>query len=579
MINPSSLKALPDGLVTFPSLLKWAVKGARADIIIILGIGFLIGLIRLLVPILTGILFDFIVPSASYSHLWFWGGGVLTIGISVACLKITQFMYTAQLSQSIFNKLQVGLMARLISLPITFFHKFSPGELATRALGIDRIQENLTNSTIVSFFSSFFSVFNLLLLFYYSVKLAIITCVLILIYGCGLAVVYFFYLRALKKEKYISGQLVEQVYEILNGISKIRISGGEERFFNRWLDQLNHQIVAIYGLNRLATMPAAFRWFFRFFVFSTIFYVITESVKINLSIGQLIAFIMALLLFCFAILNLVDLGVTFLKISAYYRGIKPILTEASDIKEGQAQVKELQGRIELLHVSFHYAESIRQTLFDISLQIEPGEFIAIVGRSGAGKSTLLRLLIGLESPKEGSVFYDGQDLNTLNAATVRSHCGVVLQNDRLFPGSILDNIIGTNALTLDDALAAVRLSGILEDIKAMPMGMQTLVSETAGLSGGQKQRILIARALVRKPSILFFDEATSALDNISQEIVAKSLDSLKLTRFVVAQRLSTIKNADRIYVLDKGHLVQSGKFDELMKEPGIFSEMAQRQLI
>ncbi len=579
MTNQFPLKPLPDGLVSFFSLLKWTMKGTKFDVAIILGIGFFAGVIGLAIPLLVGELFDFIIPNAYYSHLWSWGIALLVVATSIACFKITQFMVTARLSQTIFNKLQMGLMARLISLPISFFRKFSAGELASRALGVDRIQEKLTNSVIVSMISSLFSVLNLVLLFYYSIYLAMITCILLLLYVMGLCLAYFFYLRTLKKERYASGVSLEEVYETLNGISKIRISGAEDRFFNRWLDRLNDQVTAIYKLNHASGALVTFNWFFRFFSLTIIFYVIAESTKINLSIGQFIAFNMALLFFGIAIINLAELSVTFLQTAAYYRGILPILAQALEVKEGQSTVAILQGRIEVQHVSFHYAESHRQTLFDIGLQIEPGEFIAIVGRSGAGKSTLMRLLIGLEAPLAGAVFYDGQDLNTLNASMVRRQCGVVLQNDRLFPGSILDNIIGSSSLTVEDALTAVHLSGILEDIKAMPMGMQTLVSESTGLSGGQRQRILIARALVRKPSILFFDEATSALDNLSQQRVAASLAQLKLTRIVIAQRLSTIRNADRIYVLDKGHLVQSGKFDELIKTPGIFSEMSKRQLV
>ncbi len=579
MTKQLSLKPLPNGLSSFSSLLRWAMKGSRFDIAIILSIGFLIGTVSLLLPVLTGVLFDFIIPSASYSHLWSWGIALLVVGISIFCLKMTQFMVTARLSQTIFNKLQMGLMARLISLPASFFRKFSAGELAARALGIDRIQEKFTNSAIASMVFSFFSICNLLLLFYYSVYLAAVTCILVFLYVCGLIITYMFYVRTLKKEKYASGASLEEVYETLNGISKIRVSGAEDRFFNRWLNKLEHQIAAIEQLNRILGVRVIFNWFFKFFALAVIFYVIGESTKINLSMGQFVAFNMALLFFALAILNLANLSITFLQTAAYYRGIQPILVQAPEIKEGINAVGEVRGQIELRQVSFHYAGSDRQTLFDISLQIEPGEFVAIVGRSGAGKSTLLRLLLGLETPREGAVCYDGQDLNTLNAAALRRQCGVVLQNDRLFPGSILENIIGSSSLTADDALAAVGLSGILEDIKAMPMGMQTLVSESTGLSGGQKQRILIARALVRKPKILFFDEATSALDNISQNIVATSLSQLKLTRVVVAQRLSTITNANRIYVLDKGHLVQSGSLKELMKKPGIFSEMSQRQLI
>jgi ATP-binding cassette subfamily C protein len=163
---------------------------------------------------------------------------------------------------------------------------------------------------------------------------------------------------------------------------------------------------------------------------------------------------------------------------------------------------------------------------------------------------------------------------------VRQQLGVVMQSARLLTGDIFTNIIGTAPLTLDDAWEAARLCGLDEDIKQMPMGMHTLISEGGGaFSGGQRQRLLIARAIVRRPRILLFDEATSALDNRTQEIVSRSLENLKATRVVIAHRLSTIQNADRIYVLDDGHIVQSGAYADLIDQPGLFADLAKRQLV
>ena len=192
---------------------------------------------------------------------------------------------------------------------------------------------------------------------------------------------------------------------------------------------------------------------------------------------------------------------------------------------------------------------------------------------------MVRLLLGFETPKKGGIFYDGQDLSELNMPSVRTQLGVVLQNGQLMKGDIFTNIIGTNALTQEDAWDAAQAAGIAEDIMMMPMGMQTVISEgSSNISGGQRQRILIARALVTKPSILIFDEATSALDNRTQAIVTKSLDNLKATRIIVAHRLSTIRNCDRIIVMDAGKIVETGKFNELVQRGGIFSNLVKRQM-
>ncbi|HEY7214342.1 MAG TPA: ATP-binding cassette domain-containing protein, partial [Thermoanaerobaculia bacterium] len=208
-----------------------------------------------------------------------------------------------------------------------------------------------------------------------------------------------------------------------------------------------------------------------------------------------------------------------------------------------------------------------------------GEFVALVGPSGAGKSTCLRLILGFERPAAGSIYFDGQDLSGLAVQSVRRQIGVVLQTGRPMAGSIFSNIVGSSNLGIDAAWEAARMAGLEEDIKAMPMGMHTVISEGAEtFSGGQKQRILIARAIVHRPRIILFDEATSALDNRTQEIVSRSLEGLKATRIVIAHRLSTIQNADRIYVVEAGRVVEEGTYSELLRRGGLFARLAERQI-
>jgi ABC-type bacteriocin/lantibiotic exporter with double-glycine peptidase domain len=215
----------------------------------------------------------------------------------------------------------------------------------------------------------------------------------------------------------------------------------------------------------------------------------------------------------------------------------------------------------------------------VTIRVRPGQFVALVGPSGAGKSTVLRLLLGFETPTTGSVYLDGEDLSGLDQQAVRAQMGVVLQNSQLSPGSLLSNIVGSTQLSLEDAWEAARLSGLDRDIAQMPMQMYTAITEgESTLSGGQRQRLLIARAIVSKPKILLFDEATSALDNVTQAKVAESLDHVKATRVVVAHRLSTIIHADQIFVIDRGRVVQQGSYEELMQQPGLFAELAKRQL-
>jgi ABC-type bacteriocin/lantibiotic exporter with double-glycine peptidase domain len=299
----------------------------------------------------------------------------------------------------------------------------------------------------------------------------------------------------------------------------------------------------------------------------------------SLDTGQFLAYTAA---FTQLLLVVLLLGISFISlvgiVPVYERAV-PLLQAALEVDPSRADPGELRGEIRVSHLTFRYEPGGRQILDDVSFDIRPGEAVAFVGPSGAGKSTIFRLLLGFESPESGEIYYDGHSLRNLDPTALRRQLSVVLQNGRVFSGSILQNIVGASSATLEEAWAAARGAGLEEDIKAMPMGMHTYVSEGGvTFSGGQRQRLMIARALVTKPRILLFDEATSSLDNRTQAIVTEGLDSLNATRVFIAQRLSTVMSADRIYVLEAGRVVQQGSFPELMAEPGLFQELARRQL-
>jgi ATP-binding cassette subfamily C protein len=330
----------------------------------------------------------------------------------------------------------------------------------------------------------------------------------------------------------------------------------------------------------IASQLATFQAVLPVLISMAVFYVAVSLTGNALGAGKFVAFNSALanfmnsmILFCQSLLSINA-------IIPLYERTKPILETLPEYDEAKNDAGELTGTIEISHVSFRYKEDSPLALEDISIQIGEGEYIGIVGPSGSGKSTLLRILLGFEKPCSGQVFYNGQTLDKLDIRSVRRQLGVVLQNGRLMSGDIFTNIVGANYhLTLEDAWEAARMAGIDRDIRDMPMGMYTVVSEGGTtLSGGQRQRIMIARAIVNKPRIIYFDEATSALDNRTQAIVSSSLDQLKATRIVIAHRLSTVINCDRILVMDKGKIVESGTYNELMEQNGVFADLARRQL-
>jgi ABC-type bacteriocin/lantibiotic exporter with double-glycine peptidase domain len=297
-----------------------------------------------------------------------------------------------------------------------------------------------------------------------------------------------------------------------------------------------------------------------------------------LSAGDFLAFNASFAQMFVSSMNMAGAVLQVMGLVPLFERAKPILECAPEVTEAKIDPGELSGAIEVSHVSFRYESDKPLVLKDVSFRIPAGQMVALVGPSGCGKSTLLRLLLGFEQLETGVILYDGMDLKSLDASSVRGQMGVVLQNSFPFRGDILSNIIGSKPLTIDDAWEAARLSGLDQDIKQMPMGMHTVITESGGISGGQRQRLMIARAIVSKPRIVLFDEATSALDNQTQAIVTRSVDSLKATRVVIAHRLSTVMHADKIIVLDQGKVVQSGAYADLIQQEGLFAELAKRQL-
>jgi ABC-type bacteriocin/lantibiotic exporter with double-glycine peptidase domain len=263
-----------------------------------------------------------------------------------------------------------------------------------------------------------------------------------------------------------------------------------------------------------------------------------------------------------------------------FEQLEPILRERPEVRGGSAQPGVLTGAVEARDLTFRYTDDGPLVLDGVSFEARAGEFVAIVGASGCGKSTLLRLLIGFERPTAGEVRYDGQDLAALDQSAVRRQCGVVLQNSQPFTGSILECICGAETYSMEEVWEAARMAGLADDIKAMPMGMHTMLSDGGGtVSGGQRQRLMIAQALIRRPRLLFFDEATSALDNETQRIVAESTRDLRATRIVIAHRLSTVMDADRVVVMADGRVAEQGSPSELLARPGgLFHDLVRRQM-
>jgi NHLM bacteriocin system ABC transporter ATP-binding protein len=570
---------LPERPLQAGDLLRLAFMGRRRDLTSVLLMGLGGGLLGLLVPILTGQVFGSVIPGAERSQLLQITLALILSATAGAIFQVTRSIAVLRLGGKVDGVLQSAVWDRLLSLPTTFFRRFTVGDLASRALGINTIRDMLTGNILTLALASLFSLFSFALLFYYSWRLALVAVGLVLLLMAVTGGLVYLQLRHQREILRLQGRISSLLFGLIHGIAKLRVAGAEARAYARWADRFAEQRRRTLAAQRAANYQAAFNAVYGVLTSLTVFAVVAVASQESLSIGEFLAFNAAFGQFLSAALSVVAVFSSVLAAVPVYERLRPILDTVPEVDESKAEPGELTGEIEFSHVSFRYHEDGPPVLNDVSFRAGPGELIGIVGPSGAGKSTCLRLILGFEKATAGSIYFDGQDLAGLAVQAVRRQIGVVLQTGRPMAGSIFSNIVGSSILGIDDAWDAAQAAGLEDDIKAMPMGMHTVISEGAEtFSGGQKQRILIARAIVSRPRIILFDEATSALDNRTQEIVSRSLERLKATRIVIAHRLSTIQNADRIYVIEGGRVVEEGTYQDLLRRGGSFARLAERQI-
>lgn len=552
----------------------------KRDVMIVLLMGMLGGILALLFPFATGLIFDEIIPEAQESQLIYIGLFLVVGAISQFLFQFIQYVAMARIEITMDDHMQASVWDRVLGLPVSFFREFSVGELGVKIINLGAIRPMLSGMALNSVFSAVFAIPSVLLLFYYDPKLAFKAMFLT---SLTVGVTYVFARLKIKhnqQETEVGNKLSGLVFQIIGGIRKFRSSGSERRAFALWAQEFTKLRRITYRSETLSNGFSVFYNVFPLVASIAIFYWVSKD-RSGISVGNFIAFNATFTSVVISVLALTNALMTVSDVIPIYKSASPILQALPEYNPVNRDPGELSGDVHIEHVSFKYGPNAPMILDDISLHIHPGEFVAIVGQSGSGKSTLLRILLGFEKPIIGKIYYDSQDLEEIDIRKVRKQLGVVLQNSSLMSGDIYTNIVGAHShLTMDDAWEAARQSGMEEDIRKMPMGMQTIIAEEGStLSGGQRQRLSIASAMVNKPRILYFDEATSALDNETQAIVTQSLEVLNVTKVVIAHRLSTIINCDRIIVLDQGKIAEQGTYSELVKNEGLFADMVQRQLV
>ena len=475
--------------------------------------------------------------------------------------------------------LQTPLMTRLLSLPTTFFKKFAPGDLSNRVLSVVRLFTQLTEDMLSTILSLAFTAVMFIQFFTYGGPLLYTGILVLAVYMLAIYSVYYYRKQVQNSANASASKLTGLIFNLVTGAQKIRTNGAEIRAFRHWAaayepsEPYSSRYPAMFTIGNslsynarllpmIVTMLAAWHY--------------------GLGLSDYIAYCSVLALATQAVESFERITKDVALLGPELRLCTPILEAESETQQGTVLMQNATGRISISGLKFRYSPEMPYIFDGLDLRINPGDYVALVGPSGCGKSTLVRLMLGFEKPESGSIFYDEHNLEDVNLPSLRRYCmSICLQDGQLVEGTVRDNILFGNEWYGDEEVwEAARAASLEKDIEGMPQGLETPISaDGQGVSGGQRQRILMARALIRKPRILFLDEATSALDNISQHVITENLARMKCTRITIAHRMSTIRYCNRIIVLSGGKVVEDGSFDELMAKGGIFSEMIKRQTV
>ena len=566
-------KPLPLRKITTIDLLKYGFKTITLnEIILTIALMLLVTAVGLLIPRANYFLISYVIEEKSVTLLLGTLSFILCINVGNSLFGVVRTILNQRINSKMSVNIQAATMMRVLSLPADFFRKYSSGDLTTRVSYVSSLANILITTIMDTGLTSVFSLAYISSIFEFAPSLVVPSLIITIATVVSSLVTTLILSKETLEKMELGSKASGMTYSMITGIQKIKLSGAEKRAFARWGKLYAKQAELTYKPHYITLSSTLISY-----IGTIVMYYI--SVKNNVSVADYFAFNSAYAMVSGAFMSLASIVITVANIKPTLEMAKPLLDVEPEVAYGKQVITRIQGGIEMSNVTFRYDENSPNIVDNMSLKIRPGQYVAIVGKTGCGKSTLIRLLLGFEKPQKGAIYYDGKDMNSIDLKSLRRKIGVVMQTGKLFMGDLFSNItISAPWLTLDDAWEAAEMAGIADDIRRMPMGMNTLISEgSGGISGGQRQRIMIARAIAAKPRILIFDEATSALDNITQKKVSESLDSLKCTRIVIAHRLSTIKHCDRILYLESGKILEDGTYDQLIAKNGKFAELVERQ--
>ncbi|WP_411147790.1 NHLP bacteriocin export ABC transporter permease/ATPase subunit [Streptomyces sp. A30] len=572
-------RPLPDRPLTPLGLLRFSMRGTGGDLTNLVISGLVTVAIGALVPIATGKVLGEFVPKAQTHLIVQVCLAVMISSVVAAAFMLMQNLTMLRLEGRIESTLQPAVWDRLLRLPTKFFTERSTGELASAAMGISAIRRTMAGLGPVIAQSVTVGAMNLGLLFWYSASMALAAIGMLVVIAAIFLGLGLWQVRWQRRLVVLGNKLNNQAFQTLRGLPKLRVAAAENYAYAAWASEFARSRELQQKVGRIKNLTTVMGAVYLPLCTLLMFMLLAGPARGAMSAAAFLTFNTSVTMLLTAVTQLTGSFVSAVSALPLFEEIKPVLEAAPEVRTASTRPGPLSGGIEARRLSFRYSDDGPLVLDDVSFDVRPGEFVAIVGPSGCGKSTLLRLLIGFDRPVSGSVLYDGQDLAALDQSAVRRQCGVVLQHAQPFTGSILDVICGTEPYTPEEALAAAEMAGLAEDIKRMPMGLHTIVSGSGAISGGQRQRLMIAQALIRRPRILFFDEATSALDNETQRTVIESTRALNATRIVIAHRLSTVLDADRVIVMEDGKVAQQGPPAHLLADTGgRLHELVRRQM-
>jgi ABC-type bacteriocin/lantibiotic exporter with double-glycine peptidase domain len=551
----------------------------------VLATSVLVQLFALAVPLLIGVLVDRVVPQQDVSLLAVLAAGLAgLVGFNLLAVLIRAHLLL-ELRTRLDAQLTLDFVDHLVGLPFAFFQERSAGDLILRMNSNATVREILTSGALSTVLDGILVSLYLVVLFVASAKMGLLV--------LGLALLRIVLLLATRRRqkdlmsRSLETQSSSQSYQVqmLAGMETLKASGSEHRAIEHWSNLFVDTLNISLARGRLSAMvDALLAGLGMASPLAVLLYGARLVFAGELSLGEMLALNALAAGFLTPLTQLVTTAFQFQLLDSYLERIEDVMQTPREQEPGSPgagrPAARLRGGIKLEHVSFRYGPASPLVVSDVSVDISPGSFVAVVGRSGAGKSTLANLLVGLYQPSEGRILFDDLDLTELNLQSVRSQLGVVPQHPYLFGQSIRANIsLADPTLPLARVVEAARLAHIHDEILAMPLSYDTLLADGgSSLSGGQRQRLALARALVRRPAILLLDEATSALDGMTESAIQRELAQLRSTRIVVAHRLSTIRDADLILVMDQGGIVERGTHDELVARGGAYAELVAQQV-